>query len=64
MINNVKSKLKEFHNNEEGDIVQTSIIIGIFAVIAIGALVFLGPKVKAMFTKAGTSLDSGAKYSY
>ena len=56
--------IKRFHENEDGDIVQTSIIIGIFAVIAIGALIFLGPKVKAMFDRAGESLDEGAEYSY
>lgn len=56
--------IKKFHKDEDGDIVQVSIIIGIFAVIAIGALMFLGPKVKAMFDRAGESLDEGAGYSY
>lgn len=56
--------LKRFHENEDGDIVQTGIIIGIFAVIAVGALVFLGPKIKAMFDKAGDALDEGAGVGY
>ena len=64
MMEKVFKDIKKFHENEDGDIVQTAIIIGIFAVIAIGALVFLGPKVKAMFDKAGESLDEGAGYSY
>ncbi len=64
MFEKMISNLKRFHNNEDGDIVQTAIIIGVFAVIAIGALVFLGPKVKAMFDRAGESLDEGAGYSY
>ena len=55
-------KILQFHNDEDGDIVQTAIIIGIFAVIAIGALQFVGPKVKEMFNRAGESLDDGASY--
>ncbi len=64
MLKNAIEDLKRFHNNEDGDIVQTAIIIGIFAVLAIGALVFLGPKVKAMFDRAGESLDEGAGFTY
>lgn len=60
----MQMSVKRFHENEDGDIVQTGIITGIFAVIAVGALWFLGPKVKAMFDRAGESLDEGAGYSY
>jgi len=57
-------KIKQFHNDEQGDIVQTGIIIGILAVVAVGALVFIGPKIKTMFTKGGDSLDQGASVGY
>lgn len=56
--------LKRFHENEQGDIVQTGIIIGIFAVIAVGALIFLQPKIKAMFDKAGAELDTAEGVTY
>lgn len=64
MFKTVINDLKVFHENENGDIVQTSIIIGVFAVLAIGALTFLGPKIKSMFDQAGKSLDGGAKIKY
>lgn len=64
MLKRTLKEIRKFHNDENGDIVQTSIIIGIFAIVAVGALVFVGPKVKAMFDRAGDSLDDGAGYSY
>ena len=57
-------KLIEFHKNEDGDIVQTGIIVGIMATIAVGALIFLGPKIKQMFDKAGSELDKASGVSY
>ncbi|SCG83662.1 hypothetical protein DW1_2096 [Proteiniborus sp. DW1] len=56
--------IKKFHDNEDGDIVQTGITIGIFAIIAVGALTFLGPKIRVMFNRTGESLDEGASYQY
>ena len=58
------AKVIQFHKNERGDIVQTGIIIGILAVVAVGAMVFIGPKIKTMFTKGGGALDQGASQSY
>lgn len=57
-------KLKQFHTDEEGTTVETGLIYGIMAVIAIGGLVYVGPKIKAMFTKGGTALDQGAAVNY
>lgn len=57
-------KVKQFHNDENGDIVQTGIILGILSVVAVGALVFMGPKIKAMFTKSGNALDQGNAVGY
>lgn len=57
-------KLVVFHKDENGDIMQTGIIMGILAVVAVGALVFLGPKIKAMFDKAGGALDQGNATTY
>ena len=58
------AKVKKFHKNERGDIVQTGIIIGILAVVAVGAMVFIGPKIKTMFTSGGNALDQGSQQSY
>ena len=58
------TEIKKFHEDEQGDIVQTGIIIGIMAVISVGALVFLGPKIKSMFDKAGGALDQGNATGY
>lgn len=63
-MKNIIKKIKQFHNDEQGDIVQTGIIIGILAVVAVGALVFLQPKIKQMFTKGGDALDQGNSVSY
>lgn len=63
-MKSVIDKVKQFHNDEKGDIVQTGIILGILSVIAVGALVFMGPKIKAMFTKSGNALDQGSAASY
>jgi len=56
--------LKRFHKDESGDIVQTGIIMAILAALAVGALVFLGPKIKDMFTKTGGELDDATNYTY
>jgi Flp pilus assembly pilin Flp len=50
--------------DERGGVTETAIILAIMAVIAIGGLTFLGPKIKDMFTKAGNQLDSGNAYTY
>lgn len=44
MLKKLVNDLKSFHNNEDSGIVQTSNILGILAVIVIGALVCLSPK--------------------
>lgn len=56
--------LKAFWRDESGDLLQTGIIMAIMAVIAVGGLVFLGPKIKSMFTKTGGQLDQATNYSY
>jgi Flp pilus assembly protein, pilin Flp len=63
-MKNLIEKIKQFHNDEQGDIVQYGIIIGILAVISVGALVFLSPKIKQMFDKGGAALDEGNGVSY
>ena len=64
MIENVKKEIKKFHENESGDIVQTGIILGILAVLAVGALTFLKPYIKGMFEKAADTLDNAGSVSY
>ncbi len=51
MFTKITNDLKTFHKNEEGDIVQISIIIGIFDVIAIGALAFWDQRLKIYLIK-------------
>ena len=63
-MKNIIKLVKKFHQDENGDIVQTGIIIGILAVVAVGALVFIGPKIKTMFTKGGDALDQGSATGY
>ena len=50
-------KVQAFHKDEKGDVVQTGIIIGLFAAIAVGVLVFLGPRITGMFDSVGDELD-------
>lgn len=57
-------KVKGFYKDESGDILQVGIIMGILAVIAVGALVYMGPKIKAMFDKSGSALDQGKGVKY
>lgn len=56
--------IKKFHKDESGDIVQTGIIIALFAVVAVGAVMFLGNKVTALFNKTGSEIDKATNYSY
>jgi|GEM_PF-3727413 len=65
MMETIKNRIVAFHKDEEGgDIVQTAIIIGVFAIIAIGAITFIGPRVREMFDSAGDALEEGSEYSY
>lgn len=58
------SKIRDFHKDDSGDVVQTAILTAVFAVMAIGGYLFLAPKVKGLFDKAGSQLDKGTSYSY
>ncbi len=64
MLCNIADTIKSFHKNDSGDVVQTAILTAVFAVLAIGGYLFLGPKVKNLFTKAGSELDKGSSYKY
>jgi len=57
-------KAKDLYKDESGDILQVGIVMGILAVIAVGALVYMGPKIKSMFNKSGSALDQGKDVSY
>lgn len=48
-------KVKDFFNDERGDIVQTSVIIGILAILAIAVLTML----KAPITNIFNAIKSG-----
>jgi pilus assembly protein Flp/PilA len=44
--------------NEEGQgMVEYGLIIGLIAIVVIGALLLLGPKVRELFTRSGEALD-------
>lgn len=57
-------KLITFHKDERGDLVQTGIIIALFAILAVGAIMYLGPKIKNLFSKTGSEIDKASNYSY
>lgn len=57
-------KLLEFHKDDKGDVVQTAITIAIFAVLAVGGYLFLAPRVKDLFNKAGNELDKSGGFNY
>lgn len=63
-MKNLIEKVKKFNNDESGDIVQTCLIIGILAVIALGGLKFISPKIKQLFDKGGAALDDGNGVTY
>ena len=64
MFSGILKEIKSFHKNDSGDVVQTAILTAVFAVIAIGGYLFLAPKVKSLFNKAGSELDKGSSYKY
>ena len=64
MLCNIADTIRSFHKNDSGDVVQTAILTAVFAVLAIGGYLFLAPKVKSLFSKAGSELDKGSKYNY
>ena len=64
MFSGFLKEIKSFHKNDSGYVVQTAILTAVFAVLAIGGYLFLGPKVKNLFTKAGSELDKGSSYKY
>ena len=64
MLCNIADTIRSFHKNDSGDVVQTAILTAVFAVLAIGGYLFLAPKVKDLFDKAGRELDEGRRYSY
>ena len=51
------TKVKEFLNNERGDIVQTAVIIGILAILAIAVLTMLKAPITSVFNKIKDALS-------
>ena len=64
MLCNIADTIKSFHKNDSGDVVQTAILTAVFAVMAIGGYLFLAPRVKSLFDKAGSELNKGSNYKY
>ncbi len=64
MSNKTKETLIQLWKDESGDILQNAIIMAILAVVAVGGLMFVAPKIKSLFTKTGGQLDSAGGYSY
>lgn len=62
-MRNLVNKIKAFHNDERGaDIVQTAIIIGVLALVAIAALTILRqPIINAFNNIRDAILDAGTK---
>ena len=64
MFSGILKEIRTFHKNDSGDVVQTAILTAVFAVMAIGGYLFLAPRVKSLFDKAGSELNKGSKYKY
>lgn len=64
MFSGFLKEIRSFHKNDSGDVVQTAILTAVFAVMAIGGYLFLAPKVKSLFDKAGSELNKGSSYKY
>lgn len=62
MFKNALKELKKFHQDENGDIVQTGVIMGVLAVVALGAMMFLKDPIKRLFTRAGDVIDDAADF--
>jgi len=63
-MKNLIKKLKNFHKDENGDVVQVAIVTSIFAVLAVGGYMFLKPLIEDMFDKAGEELDKANAATY
>jgi len=54
-------KFMQMMKDEDGQgMVEYGLILGLIAIAVVAALVLLGPKVAAMFTKANSALTSSA----
>lgn len=49
--------VKAFHQDEKGDIVQTAIIIGVLALIAVAALTMLRQPIKNAFNNIKAAVE-------
>lgn len=63
MMSTLKTKVMAFHKDEQGDIVQTGIVLGILAVLALGAMMFLRAPIERLFTRAGSEIDNAAGFT-
>lgn len=57
MLKRHVSTLKKFHQDESGDIVQTAIIIGVLALIAIAALTILRDPIRNAFNNIKSAVE-------
>lgn len=62
MLRNLIEKAKMFHQDENGDIVQTAIIIGVLALVGIAALTILRQPILNAFRNIRDAInDAGTK---
>lgn len=58
-ISPIKRRLDQLKKDETGQgMVEYGLIIGLIAIVVVGALIFLGPKISNMFTNAGNKLNT------
>lgn len=61
MLNMMRTYLATYLKNEEGQgMVEYGLLVALISVAAIAAILLFGPDLVAIFTKAGTALDTGA----
>ncbi|MGB9812384.1 MAG: hypothetical protein ACPLVF_01930 [Thermovenabulum sp.] len=63
-MKNIIEYLKQFHKDDNGDIVQTAIIMAVMSIIALGGYLFLKPKLTNLFNKTGSQLDQANNQNY
>lgn len=56
--------IKQFHKDDEGGVVENGILYALGAIAAVGAMLFLIPKIKNVFNRTGQELDRTSSSNY
>lgn len=56
--------IKQFHKDDEGGVVEQGILYALGAIAAVGAMLFLLPRIRNVFNRTGQELDQTSNSSY